>query len=289
MISKEFIQAWKQHAPWNSEAQVEQDLIISRALCEMYSEPIIKETLAFRGGTSLQKIFFDKAARYSEDIDLVQIPKEGIGDVASLVRKKLEPWLGKPQVDRKKGRFTMRFRFDSTEQPVQKMKLKVEINNAEHFSVLGHTKKNFSMESEWFSGKSQITTFRIEEIMGTKLRDLYQRKKGRDLFDFACAFKQFPKLSDQGVIDCFLAYMRYGGHNKLNQASLRLTSYNKSNCSLARRMSSLTVSMEFFRRILNASEIFNIYKTKTLHYLYGLTGAIATSAVNLICFGLVVF
>jgi predicted nucleotidyltransferase component of viral defense system len=213
MISKEYIQAWKTHAPWGSEAQVEQDLVISRALCELYSEPKIRETLAFRGGTSLQKIFFDSPARYSEDIDLVQIPKEKMGDVAGIVRAKLEPWLGKPQVDTKPGRFTMRFRFDSTEQPVQKMKLKVEINIAEHFSVFGHEEKNFSMASDYFSGDCKITTFTIEEIMGTKLRALYQRKKGRDLFDFACVFKAFPKLSDEKLVQCFLAYMKYGGHS----------------------------------------------------------------------------
>lgn len=212
MISKEYIQAWKVHAPWGSDAQVEQDLVISRALCELYSEPKIRETLAFRGGTSLQKIFFDKPARYSEDIDLVQIPKEKMGDVASLVRGKLEPWLGKPQVDKNKGRFTMRFKFDSTEQPVQKMKLKVEINIAEHFSVFGHESKSFSMNSEYFTGQCQVTTFTIEEIMGTKLRALYQRKKGRDLFDFDCVFKRFPQISDEKVIRCFLDYMQYGGH-----------------------------------------------------------------------------
>lgn len=226
MISKEYIQAWKQIAPWGSDSQVEQDLIVSRALCELYNEPKIAETLAFRGGTSLQKIFFDKPARYSEDIDLVQIPKENIGDVVGLVRKKLEPWLGKAQVDLKRGRVTMRFKFESTELPVQKMKLKVEINNAEHFNVFGHEKKDYSMESEWYSGHCQITTFSIEEIMGTKLRALYQRKKGRDLFDFHCVFNQFPKLSDKGIIECFLKYMEYGKH-KVTRAELEKAIFEK--------------------------------------------------------------
>lgn len=212
MISQEFIQAWKTHVPWSSDSQVEQDLIISRALCELYSEPDIQKSLAFRGGTSLQKIFFEKPARYSEDIDLVQIPKEGMGGIADLVRSKLEPWLGKPQVDRKTGRFTMRFRFESTVEPVQKMKLKVEVNIAEHFTVYGHETREFSMASDFHSGKCPVTTFTIEEIMGTKLRALYQRRKGRDLFDFACAFKEFPQMSHDRIIQCFLRYMEYGGH-----------------------------------------------------------------------------
>lgn len=226
MISREFIQAWKAHAPWVSDAQVEQDLIISRALCELYSEPLIQKSLAFRGGTSLQKIFFKSPARYSEDIDLVQIPKEGMGKVADLVRGKLEPWLGKPQVDKKKGRFTMRFRFDSTIEPIQKMKLKVEINIAEHFSVFGHETRKFSMTSDFHTGECDVTTFTIEEIMGTKLRALHQRKKGRDLFDFACVFREFPKLSHGKVVEAFLKYMEYGGH-KASRAEFEMDIHQK--------------------------------------------------------------
>ncbi len=226
MISKEYIQAWKSVAPWNSDAQVEQDLIISRALCELFSVPKIRKTLAFRGGTSLQKIFFKNQTRYSEDIDLVQIPKEGIGEVINTVRSCLDPWLGKPQVDRKVGRVTMRYKYESTEEPVQKMKLKIEINNAEHFSVFGHQTKPFKMESDWFSGDCEITTFTIEEILSTKLRALYQRKKGRDLFDFAKAFEEFPKLSYEKIIKSFLEYMTYGKH-KVSRAEFEKAIHEK--------------------------------------------------------------
>jgi predicted nucleotidyltransferase component of viral defense system len=226
MISKEYIQAWKSVAPWNSDAQVEQDLIISRALCELFTEPKIKNSLAFRGGTSLQKLFFQSPTRYSEDIDLVQIPTEGIGDVIDRIRKKLDPWLGKPQFVRNKGRATLKYRFNSTEQPVLKLKLKIEINNAEHFSVFGHQSKNFKMESDWFSGECDITTYTIEEIMGTKLRALYQRKKGRDLFDFAKVFEAFPNLSNEKVVQCFLKYMEYGGH-RASRAEYEKALYEK--------------------------------------------------------------
>lgn len=39
------------------------------------------------------------------------------------------------------------------------------------------------MGNSWFSGRSELTTYALEELLGTKLRALYQRKKGRDLFD----------------------------------------------------------------------------------------------------------
>ena len=35
----------------------------------------------------------------------------------------------------------------------------------------------------WWSGTAEIPTFQPEEMLATKLRALYQRSKGRDLFD----------------------------------------------------------------------------------------------------------
>ncbi len=212
MIAERYIQEWKEFAPWPASHQVEQDLIISRVLCELYSDTKIQASLAFRGGTSLQKIFFKQPTRYSEDIDLVQIPKEPIGEVINAIRKKLDSWLGKPNVALKTGRVTLRYKFRSEIEPQQNMKLKIETNNAEHFCVLGHRHVPYEVTSSWFSGKAQITTFQIEEIMGTKLRALYQRKKGRDLFDFQKAFEAFPEISDKKVIECFTKYLQHAGH-----------------------------------------------------------------------------
>ncbi len=40
------------------------------------------------------------------------------------------------------------------------------------------------LESPWFTGQADIHTFALSELLGTELRALYPRKKGRDLFDF---------------------------------------------------------------------------------------------------------
>ncbi len=41
MIPQAFITNWKQHYNWPLEEQVEQDLIISRILLEIYNEPLV--------------------------------------------------------------------------------------------------------------------------------------------------------------------------------------------------------------------------------------------------------
>ena len=77
--------------------QIEQDLIITTALLKIYQHPILSEKFAFRGGTALNKLYFNPPTRYSEDIDLVQITSEPIGPMITILREIMDPWLGKPK------------------------------------------------------------------------------------------------------------------------------------------------------------------------------------------------
>ena len=70
MIPQRHILLWRAEAPWAADDQVEQDLVISRALVEIFSHPLLRDALALRGGTALNKLYFRPAVRYSEDIDL---------------------------------------------------------------------------------------------------------------------------------------------------------------------------------------------------------------------------
>ncbi len=79
MIPSAYIQAWSLKAPWPDSRQVEQDLIISRALCDLFNAPALNGRIAFRGGTAIHKLLFKQPLRYSEDIDLVQAQAEPIG------------------------------------------------------------------------------------------------------------------------------------------------------------------------------------------------------------------
>ena len=73
MIPQYSIQEWHEQVPWNTDAMVEQDLIICRALISIFSDEFLASQLAFRGGTALHKLYLQPQPRYSEDIDLVQI------------------------------------------------------------------------------------------------------------------------------------------------------------------------------------------------------------------------
>ena len=57
MIPQRYIEEWRAIAPWILDPQVEQDLVITRAMIELYSDDLLKKSLAFRGGTALHKLY----------------------------------------------------------------------------------------------------------------------------------------------------------------------------------------------------------------------------------------
>lgn len=207
MIPESAIVEWRNRVPWQTNEQVEQDLVICRALTEIFKDEFLANHLAFRGGTALHKLYLSPQPRYSEDIDLVQITAEPIKETIDRIRDILS-FLGKPVVKQKANNNTLVFRFDSEIAPVMPLRLKVETNCREHFSVLGMTKFPFSVESEWYTDSCEITTYQLEELLGTKLRALYQRRKGRDLFDLYTAIIQKDLNFDQ-ILTCYREYMSF--------------------------------------------------------------------------------
>lgn len=209
MIPRANITAWRSTAPWPDNAQVEQDLVLSRALVEMFNRPALAGQAIFRGGTALHKLYFDPPGRYSEDIDLVQRNPGPIGSMVDEIRASLDFWLGQPKRRAGEGRFTMYYRFETTFEPVVSMRLKVEINTREHFTVHGTTSRELVVENPWFSGTASVRTFTLSELLATKLRAL-QRKKGRDLFDLALGLGHEDADADE-LVHAFERYMELGG------------------------------------------------------------------------------
>jgi len=209
MIPRADITAWRNVAPWQANEQVEQDLVISRSLVEIFSDDFLRENLAFRGGTALHKLYINPSARYSEDIDLVQIKAGPIGPIADRLRDRLG-FLGKPKADSHQMMFILRFRFQTEIEPVINSRLKVEINGREHYSVYGFNSVNYRVENSWFKGDCEINTFELNDLLGTKTRALYQRSKGRDLFDLYHAITK-AGADPQKIVKAFKLYIENQG------------------------------------------------------------------------------
>ena len=113
MIPAQNIVAWGNLVPWTDVRQIEQELIISRALVEIFSDSMLREALRFRGGTALNKLHFPAPLRYSEDIDFVRTAHGPIGSVLDQLRVVLEPWLGRAQFEQSPVAPKFRFRVEA--------------------------------------------------------------------------------------------------------------------------------------------------------------------------------
>jgi len=200
--------AWGKFAPWAEQRQVEQDLIISRAIIETFKDPFLREELRFRGGMALHKIHFPEPQRYSEDIDLVRTKNTPIGPILDRLREVLEPWLGRAAFSQSQIAPKLKFQVKAEDQsPAMPLNLKLEINTREADIFDKPIEIAYGIKNPWFSGDAMIQTFSKEEMLATKLRALLQRDRGRDLFDLSHALTVFDELDTVRMIAIFQNYL----------------------------------------------------------------------------------
>jgi predicted nucleotidyltransferase component of viral defense system len=229
LIPAAYIQQWTATTPWPDPRQVEQDLIISRALCDLFGSEQLQGKFAFRGGTAINKLLFSQPLRYSEDIDLVQTQAEPIKDTVAEIRRALS-WLGKCSYDAAAHSVHLAFKFTPEADSGSQLKLKVEINTREHKPHCGLKIYPFEVSNDWYQAKAQLVSFEPEELFGTKLRALLQRDKNRDLFDLNQGLLQLG-LDPGRIIECFNHYLKMEGH-PISRANAEERMLKKLNHSL---------------------------------------------------------
>ena len=160
---------------------IDQDLIISRTLVEIFSDDFLASELAFNGGTALHKLYLNPQLRSLEKV--------------------LEFFPSHVTVQEEHHN-TLLFHINSDTPPIVPYQLRIEINNFDHFNELGTVKIPYAIKNKWFSGQCFLTTYHLSEILGMKLCSLYQQKRGRDLFDLYEAFINAEVDADE-IIHCF--------------------------------------------------------------------------------------
>ena len=211
MIPAQNIVAWGNVVPWSDQRQVEQDLIISRALVEIFSDEMLRNTLRLRGGTALNKLHFPTPLRYSEDIDIVRTSTGPIGSILDRLRTVLEPWLGRAQFYQSPIAPKLRFRVEAEDGGGVPIRLKIEINTREIEAFDPPAALLLEVENSWYSGAVAIPTFSSEEMLATKLRALLQRDKGRDLYDLAHGIEVFEGLDVDRIVETLGRYVGLSG------------------------------------------------------------------------------
>ncbi|HTO63448.1 MAG TPA: nucleotidyl transferase AbiEii/AbiGii toxin family protein [Bradyrhizobium sp.] len=214
MIPMMNIVAWGKTVPWVELRQVEQDLVIGRALVEIFKDAFLREQLRFRGGTALNKLHLPTPQRYSEDIDLTRTTEGPVGKLIERLRVVLQPWMGHGHYDLgligPRLTFTMQAEDPNASAPIR---VKVEMSTRERTAYEGAASVPFAVKNPWFTGNADIPTFTKEEILATKLRALVQRDKGRDMFDLATAVALFSDLDKPKVVTCLGKYLKAAGQS----------------------------------------------------------------------------
>lgn len=183
MIPAASITAWSSVAPWPTEQQIEQDLVLSRLIVMIAADPVLGAVLALRGGTCLHKLVLPEPMRYSEDLDYVAVAPAPVGEMFDRLRLAAEAC---GLAEGRRSATSESVRSDWAAEPTSGMgriRVKIEVNVSDASALHGIDRRPYAVDSPWFRGRADVPTFHVDELVATKLRALYQRRKGRDLFD----------------------------------------------------------------------------------------------------------
>lgn len=218
MIPQAAITEWGRTVPWPTVGQIEQDLLLSRLIVEIASDDYLGDELVFRGGTCLHKLHAPAPLRYSEDLDYVRSTGGGIRELTQAVTQ-----IG--------DRLGMEVRTKLTEHPKMflrapyetgggPMRVKIEVNTSERSPANQPIRLPFHVESSWFNGNAEVLTFTLDELVATKIRALFQRSKGRDVFDLWLALTQLG-VTPSSIIEAFVPYRPDGYTRHRAEMNLR--------------------------------------------------------------------
>jgi predicted nucleotidyltransferase component of viral defense system len=168
----------------------ELDYRLTHALGAIFSDPFLRERLCLKGGTALNKLFFPAVNRLSVDLDFNAVGSKAQvlaerGQVASQVMALLTAQDAGYELTHDYRRYEQ-----STIQayyvPVSggpRQHFKLEISFIERVPTLGQVAKPLALPAA--EPPAAVSTYRLEELAATKLRALYGRRKGRDIYDLA--------------------------------------------------------------------------------------------------------
>jgi predicted nucleotidyltransferase component of viral defense system len=209
VIAQAYLNEWISHAPWPTQTQIEQDLVLSRLIVEVAEHKLLGGELALRGGTCLNKLHLPEPLRYSEDLDYVRCTRSGIKPYLTALREvALDVGLVEHGTTQSGQMVHIVFDAEATGGP-GRIRVKIEANIVETDSFLSRITLPYAVDSRWWSGEASVCTFQVEELMATKLRALYQRRKGRDLFDLWHVLNDL-NIDDQLVVSGLAHYIGKG-------------------------------------------------------------------------------
>lgn len=221
-ITRRDILAHQSVVPWPNLFQVEQDLLLCHAMVSLFEDSFLRGQIAMRGGTLLHKVYLAPPARYSEDIDLVVVGNRPEGHIRKALNRVLHDVLGVPKQSvwgnlklairntvKPSRVLRMTYAIPSLADTGKILEIVIEANVTERTSFRPVLQIPFEFSFQDSTVRTQVNGYDIHEMLGTKLRALFQRRRGRDLFDLYWALTTAkPSVVPVKIIESFKHYLR---------------------------------------------------------------------------------
>ena len=224
-LTRRDVIAHQASVPWPLQRQVEQDLLLCLAMAALFDDEFLRSQIAMRGGTLLHKVHLAPAARYSEDIDLVVYGDRPDAHIAKAIQRVLGGVFGKPtdsiwntfqlairNVVKPSRVLRLTYSVSSVSEPGTTLNIVVEANVTERKPHRAIVQIPFEFKYRDATIRSALNGYDLHEMLGTKMRALFQRKRGRDLFDLYWALtRATPSVDPAIVVDSFRHYLEREG------------------------------------------------------------------------------
>ncbi len=224
-LTRRDVLAHQAHVPWPTQRQVEQDLLLCRSMAALFADKFLHGQIAMRGGTLLHKVHLAPPCRYSEDIDLVVFGDRPEDHIRKGLRRVLADVLGDPKASAweavrlairnavKPSRvLRMSYSVPSVSEPGSTLNIVVEANATERKPHRPIVEIPFEFLFRDATARTVINGYHIHELLGSKMRALFQRRRGRDLFDLYWALTLAkPAVDPAEIIESFQHYLRAEG------------------------------------------------------------------------------
>lgn len=225
-LTRQDVLAHQAEVPWPAQHQVEQDLLLCRAMVALFNDPFLKGQIAMRGGTVMHKLHLAPASRYSEDIDLVATGGRPEEHLRAAIKRVLGEVLGP---HKRWGWEEIKLAVRNLAQPSRVLRViyelpsvvdagrtltvVVEANVSERQPYQPLVELPFSLPFRGAALATRLISYDIHEMLGTKMRALFQRRRGRDLFDlyWALTAAGAAPVDRARVVDAFQHYMQQEG------------------------------------------------------------------------------
>jgi predicted nucleotidyltransferase component of viral defense system len=227
LLTRRDILAHQGAVPWPTQRQVEQDLLLCRVMAALFNDRFLRSQIAMRGGTLLHKVHLAPASRYSEDIDLVVFGDRPEDHIRKALRRVLVDVVGNPKTSvwaalglamrntvKPSRVLRMTYSLPSISEPGTTLDIVVEANVTERTPHRQIVEIPFEFLFRDAPVKTLINGYEIHEMLGTKMRALFQRRRGRDLFDLYWALTLAnPPIDPAAIIESFQHYLKKEGNS----------------------------------------------------------------------------